>query len=223
MAKEWFYSRDGIDQNGPFSALELKELAARGGLRPTDLIWKAGMPKLVPARQVKGLFPGGGETPSSSPNARGCGTASAPDPTNPEGERRTVDPCGLEGQVRNSDSAYARAIPHHGIHDFGDIIDLTQIEEIPAYCVTIRTLFEMREPVHKVRPYRGETIPPQGTTMQTIQVFGFRLPLIDTFNAASREYVVDDSQVIAPCERCGCSGEVECSGCGGRGRINCPR
>jgi formylglycine-generating enzyme required for sulfatase activity len=223
MAKEWFYSRDGIDRNGPFSALELKELAARGGLRPTDLIWKAGMQKLVPARQVRGLFPGGGETPSSSPNARGCGTASAPDPMNPESERRIVDPCGLEGQVRNSASAYARAIPHHGIHDLGDIIDLTRIDVIPAYCVTIQTLYEMREPIAKVRPYRGEAIPPLKTTMRSIQVFSIRYPVVEGFIETTREHVVDDSQEIAGCDACGCSGSVECHECGGQQRINCPR
>jgi hypothetical protein len=56
MAKEWFYTRDGRDQTGPVAGSELKQLAAGGEIRPSDLIWKEGMPKPVAARQVKGLF-----------------------------------------------------------------------------------------------------------------------------------------------------------------------
>jgi len=56
MVKEWFYTRDASNKTGPFSGLELKQLADRGEIRPDDLIWKEGMPKPVAARQVKGLF-----------------------------------------------------------------------------------------------------------------------------------------------------------------------
>lgn len=52
----WHYSTDG-SQHGPISSAELKELARRGALGPTDLVWKAGMDNWIPASKVRGLFP----------------------------------------------------------------------------------------------------------------------------------------------------------------------
>ncbi len=56
MASEWYYTRNG-QRHGPVSGHELKRLAATGGLLPTDLIWKDGLPKWRPASATKGLFP----------------------------------------------------------------------------------------------------------------------------------------------------------------------
>jgi uncharacterized RDD family membrane protein YckC len=53
---EWYYLRDG-QQIGPVGSKELKSLADRGRLQPTDLIWRDGLPNWVPAARVKGLFP----------------------------------------------------------------------------------------------------------------------------------------------------------------------
>jgi hypothetical protein len=56
MGQEWYYQHNG-QKHGPVSGASLKQLAAAGKLQPTDLIWKEGMAKGVPARSVKGLFP----------------------------------------------------------------------------------------------------------------------------------------------------------------------
>ena len=55
MGSEYYYTRDG-EQFGPVSPLELKALAERGQLQPSDLIWKEGMPEWVPADRVRSLF-----------------------------------------------------------------------------------------------------------------------------------------------------------------------
>jgi hypothetical protein len=55
MGIEWFYVRDG-QQRGPVPISQLKQLATGGQLRPTDLVWRDGMPEKVPAQSVKGLF-----------------------------------------------------------------------------------------------------------------------------------------------------------------------
>jgi hypothetical protein len=55
MATDWYFARND-EQRGPHSSAELKELAAIGDLRPTDLVWREGMPEWVPANKVKGLF-----------------------------------------------------------------------------------------------------------------------------------------------------------------------
>jgi hypothetical protein len=55
--QQWFVARDG-EQNGPLSSRELKAAADAGELAPTDWVWKEGMPKWVPASNVRGLFTG---------------------------------------------------------------------------------------------------------------------------------------------------------------------
>ncbi|MGI0133753.1 MAG: DUF4339 domain-containing protein [Candidatus Micrarchaeaceae archaeon] len=55
MAQQWYYSRNG-QQHGPISEAELKQLAAVGKLKPTDMIWQEGMDNWVSAGSVKGLF-----------------------------------------------------------------------------------------------------------------------------------------------------------------------
>ncbi len=52
---EWHYSKNDT-QFGPISSAELKQLAASGGLSPSDLIWKEGMVEWKVAGTVKGLF-----------------------------------------------------------------------------------------------------------------------------------------------------------------------
>ena len=56
MEDQWYCNR-GPQRFGPFSSAQLKQLAASGKLRPTDLIWKEGMPQPVPAGQANALFP----------------------------------------------------------------------------------------------------------------------------------------------------------------------
>lgn len=51
----WHYSRNGT-QHGPVSPQELRSLASSGGLLPTDLVWKQGLPEWVPAEKINGLF-----------------------------------------------------------------------------------------------------------------------------------------------------------------------
>ena len=52
---EWYYARDN-KQVGPVSAVDLKQLAAAGQLRPDDLVWREGMTEWSAARNVRGLF-----------------------------------------------------------------------------------------------------------------------------------------------------------------------
>jgi hypothetical protein len=58
MADEWYYTNQG-QQMGPVTTSQLKELAATQRLQPTDLVWREGLPKWVPASTAKGLFPEG--------------------------------------------------------------------------------------------------------------------------------------------------------------------
>ena len=51
----WYYAKDG-QQLGPVSSADLKQLAASGGLSPSDLIWKEEWPEWKVAGTVKEMF-----------------------------------------------------------------------------------------------------------------------------------------------------------------------
>src|SRR5438874_10254063 len=57
MADQFYFAR-GQEQFGPFSAVQLKELAVTRRLQPTDSVWKEGMKRGVLAATVNYLFPG---------------------------------------------------------------------------------------------------------------------------------------------------------------------
>ena len=51
MAEMWYYTSEG-KQMEPVTTAELKQLAASGMLKPTDMVWKEGMPKWRPAAEL---------------------------------------------------------------------------------------------------------------------------------------------------------------------------
>ena len=56
MADQWYYKQNN-EQHGPVSTEQLKQLASRGQIQPTDLICKQGTDQWIPAGRVKGLLP----------------------------------------------------------------------------------------------------------------------------------------------------------------------
>jgi hypothetical protein len=79
MGQEWYIAQNG-QRVGPISEAELRQQATAGKVQPTDLIWKQGMEKWVPARSVKGLF-----APVSVP------AAAAPPPLPPQSASPSPD------------------------------------------------------------------------------------------------------------------------------------
>jgi len=70
----WYYAIDD-QEHGPVTPAQLKEVARKGGLRPTDLVWKQGLDDWKPARHVAGLFPAktkAKQTAAESPNGNGA-------------------------------------------------------------------------------------------------------------------------------------------------------
>lgn len=80
---EWYYAKDNR-QHGPVSAAELKQLAARGELRPGDLVWCEKLDDWTPAKKVGGLFDGDGPAPPPEP--------AEPPPKGTEPPPRAVEP-----------------------------------------------------------------------------------------------------------------------------------
>ncbi|MCI0641791.1 MAG: DUF4339 domain-containing protein [Gemmataceae bacterium] len=106
MPKEWFYTSEGR-QMEPVSDAELKQLAAKGMLKPTDMVWTEGMPKWVRASTAKELFPQEGITVSYPSTAAPKLAASSPAPklaTTSKGIGETVPlaPLGHSGAAKKS-------------------------------------------------------------------------------------------------------------------------
>lgn len=55
MADNWYVGKNG-NKSGPFSPAELRDMASRGDLLPTDMVWKQGLASWVQASAIKGLF-----------------------------------------------------------------------------------------------------------------------------------------------------------------------
>ena len=81
MADHYYYSQDDTPF-GPFSATELRALAAGGQIRPTDPVWKEGTGQKVLAARVKNLFAAPPEP--ASPRPRQDASAVSEPPTDPQ-------------------------------------------------------------------------------------------------------------------------------------------
>jgi serine/threonine protein kinase len=64
-APEWYYTRDR-QRYGPIDWEQLRKLAARGALRPNDLVWRRGSPQWLSAVAVPGLYPGVSSPPPTT-------------------------------------------------------------------------------------------------------------------------------------------------------------
>lgn len=64
MADLWYYTSDG-QQKEPVTKDELRQLAERGMLKPTDLVWTEGMSKWLKAGKVEGVMPDPAQTRSA--------------------------------------------------------------------------------------------------------------------------------------------------------------
>jgi hypothetical protein len=51
MAEQYYYAQDDV-QFGPFSALQMRDLATAGRIRPTDLVWREGSSQKFLASRV---------------------------------------------------------------------------------------------------------------------------------------------------------------------------
>ena len=76
MAELWYFTRNGQPMD-PIPAAELKRMAAAGDLKPTDLVWKEGMPNWVKASAAKGLFDNPIATATSSDGGMSARASSA--------------------------------------------------------------------------------------------------------------------------------------------------
>src|SRR5580693_8315815 len=56
MMEMWYYTCEG-KQMDPVSIRDLKRLVGDGALKPTDMVWKEGLPRWIRASSMTELFP----------------------------------------------------------------------------------------------------------------------------------------------------------------------
>jgi hypothetical protein len=118
MAEEWFYAHEG-KEFGPFTTSQLKRLGASGQILPTDLVWKSGMAKRVPARAVKGLCPEAAATAKPRPAAAPQGRT--PPPAQPPEE--IVELIAVDSPATPTQAVFPTQVD--------EVVELTAVESVP--------------------------------------------------------------------------------------------
>ncbi len=81
---QWYIARDG-KQHGPLTDVEMRTFVGHSYLRPSDLLWRPGMPDWQPAPQV---FPAAFQQPQAAPAPQPAAPqATAPAPQQPAPQR----------------------------------------------------------------------------------------------------------------------------------------
>lgn len=128
---EWYYAKDNR-QHGPVSAAELKQLAARGELRPGDLVWCEKLDDWTPAKKVGGLFDD--DVPAPPPEAV------EPPPRDLQPPPKAVEPPPRPGRTpperppaggappafEESEAAFEQSRKPPGLHVFDRVLKLVR-------------------------------------------------------------------------------------------------
>lgn len=227
MSRNWYYKR-GTQEIGPISSSELKAAAASRQLQPDDLVRADNTTKWIPASKVRGLFdhnpvvPLRSQPPPLPPKAK-----PGPPPLPPKVQRQpppipVVRPAVPLDTLLTRLTAYARAVPHHDIKDFGNEIEITGSAVLTVYQVELTTLFERREVAERERPCDGGAVPAAASvTLDSFDPWGVGLPPAE-FTDGTVEVPVPDSESARPCTACGSDGELVCPSCDGERVARCP-
>ena len=116
---EWYYAKDN-KQHGPVSAAELRQLATRGEIAPTDLVWCEKLDTWTPARKVGGLFDEGAAAPPPPPSSGEAPPKPAPPKPAPPGEAPPV--------FAKSQRAFARSPKLPTRHVFDVVLDFARAQ-----------------------------------------------------------------------------------------------
>ena len=93
---QWYFTENGAQQ-GPVGLGQLQQMVATGRIKPTDLVWQAGMPQWAPAGNVPALF--------------GAGAAPPPVPVLPVGYYNPMAPQGPRPPSIGDDAGMRMLLP----------------------------------------------------------------------------------------------------------------
>lgn len=208
MTHRWYYGRVG-EKTGPVTSKQLKELAASGALRPTDLVWAEGIDQGREAGLVKGLF--APDPDVAPPQAWGKDEGGG-----------AIDPSLDVDRLRGRLTRHANAVPHHGFTDLGSAVEIRATRRIHVHRIAWTTLFEKRQAVERQAPHDGaKSYQPPKFHIQNLDVWTLTLPSPGDFADGSSESTVEGSESVHGCDQCRSVGHVTCDGCQGQRAVTC--
>ena len=138
---QWYIAREG-KQHGPLTDVEMRTFVAHSYLRPTDLIWRAGMPEWLPAPTMfPAVFQQASPTPQAAPQPQPSTQPQTARPA-PQAHGSDFDAVESEGNVGGRSRAKRLAIA----------AVLVTLVGGGALALTV-----YREPLSKMFPKRIET------------------------------------------------------------------
>ncbi|MDP3451471.1 MAG: hypothetical protein Q8R90_00825 [Bacteroidales bacterium] len=124
--------------------------------------------------------------------------------------------------VKRKINEWADSVPNHNLQQLGDHIDIKAIWYRPTYLIKLKSLYDTRYLRKQMVPFTGESLPKQRYFKESeVDVWDFDLGVSEGFEDGSRNFIIEGSQHIEPCARCGTKGRVDCPECRGVKYIIC--
>lgn len=126
--------------------------------------------------------------------------------------------------IRERLTAWADAIPHHGIKNFGSVISISSVTELKNYLIKLNSTIESRSAVkERTKPYENEQIPQTPLLKQKIEnVWDFKFPPSRQKPMVKEEFDIAQSFRKQKCVDCRGEGSLFCMSCRKEKIITCP-
>jgi len=143
--------------------------------------------------------------------------------TEESGKNDYTENAEVTGGIRSVLSAWAETIPHHGIKNFGEEIDITKVQYSPSVILEVQTQYEKRNVETRTESYRGSGFPPpEYKSTRDVEPWEFSLSQPSSFSTETNNYPVKGSETMITCADCDGVGKNTCDVCRGAGQETCP-
>lgn len=138
---------------------------------------------------------------------------------NLEQASETVTDAGALGEIRRLLNTWASSIPHHGIHAFGNEIELHSVVKRQLYHVELKQLYEKRQLLEQAVPFRESV--ELSEPVEAIDPWSLIVPAPEDFSSCTTLHHLPNTRRKVCCERCAGQGAYWCNHCGATGLTVC--
>ncbi len=129
----------------------------------------------------------------------------------------------LQVKLKDYISSWSNKIPHHDLRNFGELINIKDINYRPVYHFILQTQFENRIIQNEYKPFDGQEIPDRiYNDPSEVDVWAEDFNECDSFINSEESKIIYGSQHVLMCEPCLGEGVVNCPKCGGSKKVECP-
>lgn len=135
----------------------------------------------------------------------------------------TLNPGNAELEVlKRNINRWAKAIKFNPYQTLGDKIKIRRMKRYAMFCTSLYTQAESRLVSRKETSYAGEKLPPMTVkSINDVDPWKAVYPVPQSFVNMEKQYMVDGSECVIRCSRCGGNGKNTCPKCGGKGSFRC--